>query len=135
MPLLCLSLFPPLAVLGPGVFTYEGEAVDAVTPAGLPQGPSPCEEVKLWYATSMSVSIGAGGGFRLGLRSLALPLPRSPAFLTTRLSSSRGISLTLRHRVPLPGPAVWTHGGVEEVFKVASVKGFISFASDGIEYC
>ena len=109
--------------------------MDAVTPARLPQEPSPYEEVKLWYATSMSVSIGPGGGFPRGLRSLPLPLPRSRAFLNTRPSSSRGISLTLRHRVPLPGPAVWTHGGVEEVFKVASVKGFIPFASDGIEYC
>ena len=49
-----LRLFP----FSPGSSTYEGEAVDTVTPAGLPQEPSPNEEDKLWYATSMSVSSG-----------------------------------------------------------------------------
>ena len=119
----------------PGSSTYEGEAVDAVTPAGLLQEPKPYEEVKLWYTTSMSVSTGPGGGFRRGLRSLARSPSRSQSFSRTYTCSSRCTSLTLRRRVPLPGPAVWTHGGVEEVFKVASDKGFIPFASDGVEYC
>ena len=67
----------------------------AVNPAGLPQEPSPYEEDKLWYATSISVSFGLGGGFRRGLSSLAWPLPRSRTVSTTKPSSSRGISLTL----------------------------------------
>ena len=65
---------PVRGVLPPGTSpssAYEGEAVDTVTPAGLPQEPSPFEEDKLLYATSMSASIGPGGEFRRGLRSLA----------------------------------------------------------------
>ena len=45
--------------------------MDAVTPAGLPQEPPPYEEVKLWYAASMRMSSGPGGGFRWGLSSFS----------------------------------------------------------------
>ena len=38
--------------------THEGEVVDAVTPAGLPQEPSPLEEDKLVYATTTTASSG-----------------------------------------------------------------------------
>ena len=38
--------------------SYEGEAVDAVTPAGLPQGPFPFEEDKLIHATTRTASSG-----------------------------------------------------------------------------
>ena len=38
--------------------SYEGEAVDAVTPARLPHGPSPFEEDKLIYATTRTASSG-----------------------------------------------------------------------------
>ena len=33
-------------------YAYEGEAADAVTPAGLPQEPSPFEDYKLTYAST-----------------------------------------------------------------------------------
>ena len=49
------------------VSTYEGEAVDTVTPAGLPQEPSPYEEDKHRYATSMSVSSGPWRWIPLGV--------------------------------------------------------------------
>ena len=108
--------------------------MDAVTPAGLPQEPKPYEEVKLWYAISMRMSSGPGGGFRRGLSSVSLALPRSRPFLTTSSCSSRCISLTLRHRVPLPGPAVWTHGGVEGVPFLAFVFVPISLALESLDY-
>ena len=38
--------------------TYEGEAVDAVTPAGLPQEPPPLYEEKVIYATTTAASSG-----------------------------------------------------------------------------
>ena len=43
---------------------YEGEAVDAVTPAGLPQEPIPYEEVKSIYATSSTVLSGSPSNAR-----------------------------------------------------------------------
>ena len=61
-----LSLFCSLFLV-PGVFTDEGEAVDSVTPAGLPQEPSPSEEDKFVHATSTTSSrwipLGAVGHF------------------------------------------------------------------------
>ena len=51
----------------PGSSTYEGEAVDTVTPTGLPQEPSPYEEDKHRYATSMSVSSGPWRWIPLGV--------------------------------------------------------------------
>ena len=41
--------------------------MDTVTPAGLPQEPSPYEEDKHWYATSMSVSSGPWRWIPLGV--------------------------------------------------------------------
>ena len=55
--------------------------MDAVTPAGLPQEPSPYEEDKLWYATSMTVSFGPGGGFRRGLSSACIATSSFPDIL------------------------------------------------------
>ena len=59
-PFFC-SLF-----LVPGVFTDEGEAVDSVTPAGLPQEPSPSEEDKFVHATSTTSSSGPWRWIPLG---------------------------------------------------------------------
>ena len=64
----------------PFPFRTRGEAVDAVTPAGLPQEPSPFEEDKLIYATTGTASSGPWRWISAGscgrLRSLLL-LPRA----------------------------------------------------------
>ena len=108
--------------------------MDAVTPAGLPKEPSPYEEDKLWYATSMRMSSGPGGGFRRGLSSISQPLPRSRTFSATIPSSSLCISLTLRLCVPPPGPVVWTHGGVEGLSFLVFVVVPISLAPESLGY-
>ena len=57
-----MSLSVPLPVSASGasllISFHTGEAVDAVTPAGLPQGPSPFEEDKFIYATTRTASSG-----------------------------------------------------------------------------
>ena len=112
-----MSLSVPLSVSASGAsllisFHTRGEAVDAVTPAGLPQGPSPFEEDKLVYATRRTASSGQWRwippGVVVGCKVSAL-FPGLPVFRP--LCPHKLLPLRYVHDYMFQGPPVWTHGG------------------------
>ena len=99
-----MSLSVPLPISASSAFfshflSHEGEAVDAVTPAGLPRGPLPLRRTSSSTLRQGRRLLGPGGEFRREVWSLATSPPRFQGFPCSSSASSHPTFFTLRRRL------------------------------------